>query len=97
MNRRNLTCVLLALLLPLLLPIHVRAAEKISKEKLESQNRKRTYYLFIPDSVKSPAPLLVLLHGSGRNGLSLMEKWKEIASRENFIVAAPDATVRPGQ
>ena len=91
MNRRNLTLVFLALLL---LPIPVRAAEKISKEQLDSQNRKRTYYLFIPDSVKAgvPAPLIVLLHGSGRNGLSLVEKWKEIASREGLILAGPDSS-----
>lgn len=90
MNSRNLVPVLFALLL---LPVHAHAAEKISKEKFDSPQGKRTYYLFVPDSVKTgaPAPLLVLLHGSGRNGLSLAEKWKEIASREGLILVAPDA------
>lgn len=91
MHSRNLTLFFLALLL---LPIYARAADKVSKEKLDSQNRKRTYYLFVPDTVKTgvPAPLLVLLHGSGRNGLSLVEKWKEIANREGLILAGPDAS-----
>jgi predicted esterase len=91
MNGRNLALVFLALLL---LPFQTHAADKISKEKLDSQKRKRTYYLFVPDSVKAgvPAPLVVLLHGSGRNGLSLMEKWTETASREGLIVVAPDSS-----
>jgi predicted esterase len=90
MNSKNLTLVFLALLL---LPACAHAAEKISKEKFDSPQGKRTYYLFLPDSLKpdAPAPLLVLFHGSGRNGLSLAEKWKEIASREGLILVAPDA------
>jgi poly(3-hydroxybutyrate) depolymerase len=69
------------------------AADKITQEKLDSQGKKRTYYLMAPDAAKASAsaPLIVLLHGSGRNGLSLMEKWKELASREGIIIAGPDA------
>ena len=33
----------------------------------------------------------MLLHGSGRNGLSLAEKWKDLASKEGIILAGPDA------
>ena len=40
----------------------------------------------------APAPLILLLHGSGRNGLSLVEKWKDLAAKENFIIVGPDAT-----
>jgi predicted esterase len=35
--------------------------------------------------------LLILLHGSGRNGLSLVEKWKDLANKESIIIAGPDA------
>jgi len=81
-------------LLMLLLPGSAAADEKISKEKFESQGKQRTYYLFVPDSAKSASPLslLVLLHGSGRNGLSLVEKWKDLASKEGFIIVGPDAS-----
>ena len=90
MISKNLGWVLL--ILPILL-FQARAADRITKEALESQGKKRTYYLMVPDSAKSSSsvPLIVLLHGSGRNGLSLMEKWKEIASREEIIIAGPDA------
>src|SRR5215813_13786425 len=90
MTCKNLGCVLLAL--PMLF-LQARAADRITKETIESQGKKRTYYLMVPGSAKSPAsvPLIVLLHGSGRNGLSLLEKWKELASREGIIIAGPDS------
>jgi predicted esterase len=73
------------------LSAHARAGEKVSKETIESGGRKRTYYLFAPASLKPSAPLVVLLHGAGRNGLSLVERWKDLAAREGFVVAGPDS------
>lgn len=74
------------------------APGEITKETYESAGRKRTYYLYVPKGVEasSPAPLLVTLHGSGRDGRSLVEKWKELADKEGFIVAGPDALDRQG-
>jgi poly(3-hydroxybutyrate) depolymerase len=68
--------------------------ERIVKETFVSAGKKRSYYLFVPTSVKqrTSVPLLVTLHGSGRDGKSLVEKWKDLASEEGFIVAGPDAT-----
>ena len=67
------------------------ASEEISKQGLVSQGNKRSYYLFVPGGLEAPAPLLITLHGSGSDGLSLVEQWKELASRERFIVAGPDS------
>jgi len=67
------------------------AAEEISKQDIVSRSGKRSYYLFVPDHVEGPAPLLITLHGSGSDGLSLVERWKDLASREGFIVAGPDS------
>src|SRR6266568_2671983 len=81
-------CVLIALGFP------VRASgQKIRKETIESQGKKRVYYLVVPDqaTAEHPAPLLLLLHGSGRNGLSLVEKWKDLATKEGIILVGPDA------
>lgn len=66
-------------------------SNKIVKESIVSNQKKRTYYLLVPASVTGPAPLVVLLHGSGRNGLSLVEKWKDLAIKEGVIIVAPDA------
>ena len=57
------------LFLPLLLmlalpPVETySASDKISKESIVSQTRKRTYYLFVPDNLKHSVqvPLIVLL------------------------------------
>jgi poly(3-hydroxybutyrate) depolymerase len=56
----------------------------------EFAGNSRKYYCFIPD-VGGPMPLVVLLHGSGRNGQVMIDAWKDLALREHFIVAAPDA------
>ncbi len=83
------------LLFTLLMPptLSTGSAEKIVKESIRSQGKERTYYLFVPDKAGPavPAPLIVLLHGSGRNGLSLVEKWKELAKKEGVIIVGPDA------
>jgi predicted esterase len=89
----------LMVVLTLLVPaLSVKAVDEISKEKLESEGKQRSYYIFVPSSVKpdSPVPLLIVLHGSGRNGLSLVEKWKDLATEKGFIVAGPDASDRSG-
>ena len=85
---------LLLFLLLVLSPSAKGFSEKIVKESMDSQGKKRTYYLFVPETVKptTPAPLIVLLHGSGRNGLSLVEKWKDLAKKEGFIVVGPDSS-----
>ena len=68
-------------------------AQKIKKETIKSEGKNRTYYLFIPENVTAehPAPLLVLLHGSNHNGLSLVEKWKDLAASEGIILVGPDS------
>lgn len=90
MKLKSLAWVCAALML-LSLPAFARAEDKVSKETLESGGRKRTYYLFAPSSLKAAAPLVVLFHGSGRDGLSLVERWKELAAREGFVIAGPNS------
>ena len=68
-------------------------AQKITKETIVSENKKRTYYVYVPKRVtaSSPVPLIVLLHGSNHVGLSLAEKWNDLAEKEGFIIVAPDS------
>ncbi len=69
------------------------AKDDIVKKQLMSEGKKRSYYLFVPKTVSKnkPAPLLVLLHGSGRDGKILVEHWQELAEQEGIILAGPDA------
>ena len=85
---------ILLLLALILVPSQTAAAsDKVVKDSITSQNKKRSFYLYAPDSVKSgtPAPLIVLLHGSGHNGLSLVDKWKDFAAKEAIIIVGPDS------
>ena len=86
------------LLLMAIASVSVNGADEITKEKFQSEGNQRTYYLFVPASVKEAkaVPLVVLLHGSGRDGLSLVEKWKDLANSEGFIIVGPDASNRGG-
>jgi poly(3-hydroxybutyrate) depolymerase len=91
--RRTLSLAFFALAL---LPAAVRAApgdDKIVKGTVASEGKERTYYLFVPAGVsrEKPAPLLLLLHGSGHNGRLLVEHWQKLAAQEGFILAGPDA------
>jgi predicted esterase len=63
----------------------------IVHDTITSGGRKRSYYLFVPDTVKASAPLVVLLHGSGSNGRVLIEKWQDLAAKEGFIIVGPDS------
>jgi poly(3-hydroxybutyrate) depolymerase len=79
----------------LLLPLTAAAAkDDITKELITSKGRTRAYYLYVPSTIKpsSPAPLIVMLHGSGHVGMSLVEKWKDLAKKEGIIIAGPDST-----
>src|SRR4029077_20806477 len=69
------------------------AAATITKETLKIDRDSRTYFMFVPDSVgDEPAPLLITLHGSGRDGRPLVELFRDVASKQRFIVVGPDAT-----
>src|SRR5580765_7894598 len=77
----------------LFVPGSAAAKDEITKELITSQGKTRAYYLYVPATVKpgTPAPLIVMLHGSGRVGISLVEKWKDLAKKEGFIIAGPDS------
>ena len=82
----------LALLVLLICVSSTCAKDDITKELITSKGKERAYYLYVPSTIKGPAPLIVMLHGSGRTGVTLVEKWKDYAKKENIIIAGPDAT-----
>jgi poly(3-hydroxybutyrate) depolymerase len=82
----------------LLLVASFARAAKIEQRTLTSKGVKRTYALFVPDSVTKdhPAPLIVTLHGSGRDGKSLVSSWQSLAEKEGIVLAGPDSNERAG-
>jgi poly(3-hydroxybutyrate) depolymerase len=82
----------LATVLLLTVVASVSAKDDITKELITSNGKTRPYYLYVPSTIKGPAPLIVTLHGSNRTGVSLVEKWKDYAKKEGIILAGPDAT-----
>jgi poly(3-hydroxybutyrate) depolymerase len=70
----------------------ISAKDDVTKELITSNGRERPYYLYVPSTVKGPAPLIVMLHGSNRTGVTLVEKWKDYAKKEGIIIAGPDAS-----
>jgi poly(3-hydroxybutyrate) depolymerase len=69
-------------------------ADKIVKETFAGD---RPVYLFVPESSKAtPGPLIILLHGSGRDGRILVEHWQSLAKKEGIVLVGPDANVRDG-
>jgi predicted peptidase len=70
----------------------VVAKDDITKELITSGGKTRAYYLYAPSTVKAPAPLIAMLHGSNRTGVTLVEKWKDFAKKEGIIIAGPDAS-----
>ena len=76
----------------------VPVAEKVVKETFGAGGRNRTYYLLVPDKATpdAQAPLLLLLHGSGRDGRSLLDPWLAFAKEHGIVLVAPESNNRQG-
>jgi poly(3-hydroxybutyrate) depolymerase len=71
---------------------------EIVKRTLTAAGQTRAFWLFVPaapsatPATSAPRPLIVLLHGSGRNGETLIKPWKDLAEKEGIVLAAPDSS-----
>jgi poly(3-hydroxybutyrate) depolymerase len=71
------------------------ANDKAVKETLTHAGRVRTYYVLAPDNARpGPAPLVVLLHGSGRDGRSLLDPWTPLARKAGIILVGLESVDR---
>lgn len=43
-----------------------------------------------------PRPTIVLLHGSGRTGISMLDMWRRVADAHSLVLIAPDSSSRRG-
>jgi TonB family protein len=74
------------------------AAGRPEKQTITFEGKERIYYTFVPEKFSTtpekaaaPAPLLLLLHGSGRDGMSQIEQWQALSEQEGVVLAAPDS------
>jgi poly(3-hydroxybutyrate) depolymerase len=69
------------------------APGKVTKELLDEAGVSRNYFLYVPNALPEDGavPLVLTLHGSGRDGASLVDKWKDLASKAQIIVAGPNS------
>jgi poly(3-hydroxybutyrate) depolymerase len=79
------------------LPASAAAEAKVEKLTFGSGGVNRTYYLFVPEKAAGgSAPMLLLLHGSGRDGKTLIDPWLSLAKSEGIVLVAPDSSNRSG-
>jgi polyhydroxybutyrate depolymerase len=66
-----------------------------SRISLEIDGTYRRFHFYAPSSLDAPAPLMIVLHGSGSTGPGLLAegKWRDKADREGFVLAAPDSLI----
>ena len=74
------------------------AAATPEKQTITFEGRERVYYTVAPEKAvaapemtAAPAPLLLLLHGSGRDGMSQIEQWQALAEQEGLVLVAPNS------
>ena len=74
------------------------ADAQVAKRSLVHGTSQRTYYEYIPDQLDpaQPVPLLMLLHGSGRDGRTLVQPWQSLAKKHGFVIVGPDSLDRDG-
>lgn len=67
---------------------------KIVKTTLSSGGSPRIYWLYLPSAapVNETLPLIVALHGSGRNGESILKNLKDLAEAQKIALAGPDSS-----
>lgn len=71
---------------------HGAHGARITKQSITSGGQQRVYYLFVPERAEAAsAPLIVTLHGSGRDGSILLEHWRRLAEKEGIVLAGPDS------
>jgi poly(3-hydroxybutyrate) depolymerase len=88
--RRVTAAFLLLLSLAALPAAHAKEKLKVQRIVFKFANKTREAYFFVPEQ-QGNLPVLVLLHGSGRDGRVMIDEWKDLAAREGIVLAAPNA------
>jgi poly(3-hydroxybutyrate) depolymerase len=65
------------------------AAQRPVEMSTTFEGKERDYVVFAPKKAPEPTPLVILFHGRGRSGMSILEPWRKLAKSERFILTAP--------
>jgi len=68
---------------------------KYTIESFQFSSNIRQYHIFQGTNDKS-RPIMVLLHGSQRNGAAMLDMWEGEARKNDLILLAPDSAVKRG-
>ena len=76
------------------LPALAKDKDKVQVIHFDVNGKHREYLLLVPSSASptTPLPTVLLLHWQGGHDSDIMGGWKGKASREGFIVIAPEST-----
>lgn len=58
---------------------------------LEFREAERSYVRYVPAGLGELPPVLVLLHGSGRDGSTMIAEWRKLADAEGILLVAPNS------
>jgi poly(3-hydroxybutyrate) depolymerase len=73
----------------------VAAKPRIEKRSFLFDGVERIGYVYVPASLPSEgAPLLLVFHGSGRDGRSVVDPWRKSADERSFVVVGLDSSNR---
>lgn len=64
----------------------------VESHQLDIAGKTRQWWSFDGAIAGKAAPVVLLLHGSGRTGRDMIQPWQEIASRAGLVLVAPDST-----
>lgn len=80
-------------LLSAIAPVQAQQPD-VEKKIIESGGAQHSYYFYVPEHGKNgqPMPVIVLMHGSGGNGLEQIAVWKPLAEANNIILIGPNIT-----
>lgn len=63
----------------------------LEKYALVIDGKNRSFYMYVPRSLKPDAPAIILLHGAHRTGISTADMWRNSAERHGILLVSPDA------
>ena len=69
----------------------------VDRRTLATGGSTRDYLLLDARRDKTPAPLVIALHGGGGNGKTMVPRWADKARAEGIVVAFPDGVGRDGR